>query len=69
VPDLEATSRWVKRLVTERLAARGTLARHDPALLGECLIKIGAAALVESTKPLNSREPVLTPQLAGEPVV
>jgi len=69
VPDVEATSRSVKRLVTERLAAKGNLARHDPALLGECLIKIGAAALVESTKPLNSREPVLTPQLAGEPVV
>ena len=69
VPDVEATSRSAKRLVTERLAAKGNLARHDPALLGECLIKIGAAALVESTKPLNSREPVLTPQQAGEPVV
>ena len=69
VPDVEATSRSAKRLVTERLAAKGNLARHDPALLGECLIKIGAAALVESTKPLNSREPVLTSQQAGEPVV
>jgi 2-phospho-L-lactate transferase/gluconeogenesis factor (CofD/UPF0052 family) len=69
VPDVEVTSRLVKRLLTERLAARGTLARHDPALLGECLIKIGAAALVESTKPVNSRKPVLTPQLVGEPVV
>ena len=69
VPDVEATSRSAKRLVTERLAAKGNLARHDPARLGECLIKIGAAALVESTKPLNSREPVLTPQQAGEPVV
>jgi hypothetical protein len=69
VPDVEATSRSVKRLVTERLAATGNLARHDPVRLGECLIKIGAAAFVESTKPLNSREPVLRPQQAGEPVV
>ena len=69
VPDLEATSRWVKRLVTERLAARGTLARHDPALLGECLIRIGAAALVDSTRPVNSRETVLTPPQAGAPTV
>jgi 2-phospho-L-lactate transferase/gluconeogenesis factor (CofD/UPF0052 family) len=69
VPDVEATSRLVTRLVTERLAAPGTLARHDPALLGECLVKIGAAAYVESTTHLNSGEPVLMAQQAGQPVV
>jgi 2-phospho-L-lactate transferase/gluconeogenesis factor (CofD/UPF0052 family) len=44
-PDLEATMRYTRRIITEQLAARGDLARHDPEQLGESLVEIGAHAL------------------------
>jgi 2-phospho-L-lactate transferase/gluconeogenesis factor (CofD/UPF0052 family) len=49
-PDLEATMSYAKRLITEDLAARGDLARHDPEQLGECLVEIGAQSLLEAAE-------------------
>jgi len=38
----------VKRVVTRRLAAGGSLARHDPGRLGESLMEIAATSLLEA---------------------
>ena len=47
-PDVEATTRFATRLLTEQLAAPGDLARHDPEQLGECLVDVGAEHLLNS---------------------
>lgn len=46
VPDVEATLNHAARILTEQLAARGDLARHDPEALGECLVQSGADHLL-----------------------
>jgi 2-phospho-L-lactate transferase/gluconeogenesis factor (CofD/UPF0052 family) len=45
-PDLEATLPYTRRLLTEQLAARGDLARHDPEQLGEFLVELGAQSVL-----------------------
>ncbi len=50
VPDRGKTARYVKRVVTERLAAAGTLARHDPARLGDRLMEIASTSLLEAPR-------------------
>ena len=49
-PDVELTMPYTSRLLTEQLAARGHLARHDPERLGECLVEIGAEHLLNSSE-------------------
>jgi 2-phospho-L-lactate transferase/gluconeogenesis factor (CofD/UPF0052 family) len=49
-PDLEATLSYTKRLMTEDVAARGDLARHDPEQLGESLVELGAQSLLEAVE-------------------
>lgn len=48
LPDAEQTAQYAKRVITEELTAPGDLARHDPKRLGECLIEIGSASLLNS---------------------
>ena len=48
VPDVEAARRYARRIVREPLAADGDLARHDPQRLGDALIQIGSAAVMEA---------------------
>jgi 2-phospho-L-lactate transferase/gluconeogenesis factor (CofD/UPF0052 family) len=48
VPDVEAAARYARRIVREPLAADGDLARHDPQRLGDALIQIGSAAVMEA---------------------
>jgi len=38
--------------VTEQLAVAGDLARHDPELLGQCLVEMGAEHLLEASEAL-----------------
>ncbi len=49
-PDLVDTMRYAGRVITEQLAAAGDLARHDPELLGQCLVEIGAQHLLEASE-------------------
>jgi 2-phospho-L-lactate transferase/gluconeogenesis factor (CofD/UPF0052 family) len=49
-PDIEDTMRYARRVMTEQLAAAGDLARHDPELLGQCLVEIGAQHLLEASE-------------------
>jgi 2-phospho-L-lactate transferase/gluconeogenesis factor (CofD/UPF0052 family) len=53
VPDAARTARYAKRVVTEKLAASGNLARHDPARLGECVIEIASSGLLGSSYALK----------------
>ena len=47
-PDVQETLRYARRVMTEQLAAAGDLARHDPELLGQCLVEMGAEHLLEA---------------------
>jgi 2-phospho-L-lactate transferase/gluconeogenesis factor (CofD/UPF0052 family) len=49
-PDVQVTMQYADRVVTEQLAAAGDLARHDPELLGQCLVEIGAQHLLETSE-------------------
>ena len=49
-PDVQDTMRYADRVMTEQLAAAGDLARHDPELLGQCLVEIGAQHLLEMSE-------------------
>ena len=51
-PDVQDTLRYARRVVTEQLAAAGDLARHDPELLGQCLVEMGAEHLLEASEAL-----------------
>jgi 2-phospho-L-lactate transferase/gluconeogenesis factor (CofD/UPF0052 family) len=48
--DVPDTMRYARRVMTEQLAAAGDLARHDPELLGQCLVEIGAEHLLEASE-------------------
>ena len=49
-PDVQETLRYACRVVTEQLAVAGDLARHDPELLGQCLVEMGAEHLLEASE-------------------
>jgi 2-phospho-L-lactate transferase/gluconeogenesis factor (CofD/UPF0052 family) len=49
-PDVVDTMRYAGQVMTEQLAAAGDLARHDPELLGQCLVEIGAQHLLEASE-------------------
>jgi 2-phospho-L-lactate transferase/gluconeogenesis factor (CofD/UPF0052 family) len=49
-PDVVDTVRDAGRVIIEQLAAAGDLARHDPELLGQCLVEIGAQHLLEASE-------------------
>jgi 2-phospho-L-lactate transferase/gluconeogenesis factor (CofD/UPF0052 family) len=49
-PDVQDTMRYARRVMTEPLAVAGDLARHDPELLGQCLVEIGAQHLLEGSE-------------------
>ena len=49
-PDVQETLRYAPRVMTEQLAAAGDLARHDPELLGQCLVEMGAEHLLEASE-------------------
>jgi len=51
-PDVQETLRYARRVMTEQLAAAGDLARHDPELLGQCLVEMGAEHLLEASEAL-----------------
>ena len=51
-PDVQDTLRYARRVVTEQLAVAGDLARHDPELLGQCLVEMGAEHLLEASEAL-----------------
>ena len=48
--DVVDTMRYAGQVMTEQLAAAGDLARHDPELLGQCLVEIGAQHLLEASE-------------------
>jgi 2-phospho-L-lactate transferase/gluconeogenesis factor (CofD/UPF0052 family) len=51
-PDTEDARLYAHRVLTEQLAAAGDLARHDAEQLGQCLVEIGAAHLLEASEAL-----------------
>ncbi len=51
-PDVQDTLRYARGVVTEQLAVAGDLARHDPELLGQCLVEMGAEHLLEASEAL-----------------
>jgi len=51
-PDVQETLRYARGVRTEQLAAAGDLARHDPELLGQCLVEMGAEHLLEASEAL-----------------
>lgn len=52
-PDIEATRRYARQILTERLSVSGDLARHDPEQLGERLVEIGAEALLRADEAIS----------------
>ena len=50
VPDTEATARYARLVLTERLVAPGQLARHDAKELGEALIALGTDSFLAGSR-------------------
>jgi 2-phospho-L-lactate transferase/gluconeogenesis factor (CofD/UPF0052 family) len=47
IPDIERTARFAGKVLAEQLTGPGDLARHDTGRLGERLITVASAALLE----------------------